>query len=265
MTRFTTESVAEPLLFAWDSPQRQRAVLVVFLVLSLVAHALCFYLFQIVYPTPVALLPQPARVAFISPDSEQGRTLLRWIDAEDPATVFTTQPPPGARLRALAKAEHVPSYSALKPILKDIPPLKPDLRIPSAHPPGAVHSGWRKSASAIGKVETSISFSKELDQFGAPTPPASTFSASNEETPEALRFRVAVNEFGEIQYCFPINSSGDPGLDEQVRLQVVRSRFSPNRRTGGKPGSSLVWGIATVEWGSDVVHPQQAATANVTP
>jgi hypothetical protein len=265
MNSLATEGIAEPLLFTWDSPHRPRAVLMVFLVLSLVAHALCFYLFQIVYPRPVAFLPQPARITFISPDSEQGRTLLRWIDAEDPASAFTTQPPPTARLGALAKAEHVPSYSALEPIVKDIPPLRPDLRIPSAHPPGAVHSGWRKSASAIGKVETSISFSKELDQFGAPILPASTFSASNEETPEALRFRVAVNEFGEIQYCFPINSSGDPALDEQVLFQVVRSRFSPKKRNGGNPGSSLVWGIATVQWDSDVAHSQQAATATLTP
>jgi hypothetical protein len=265
MNSVATESTAEPLLFAWDLPRRQRTVLVVFLVLSLVAHALCFYLFQIVYPTPVALLPPPARVTFVAPDSEEGRTLLRWIDAEDPALAFTTHPPPGARLRALPKAEHVPSYSALEPILKDIPPLKSDLRIPSARPPGGVHSVSRKSASAIGTAKTSISFSKELDQFGAPTLPALTFSASNEETPETLRFRVAVNEFGEIQYCFPIDSSGDPALDEQARFEVIRSRFPPNRRTGGKPGSSLVWGIATIQWGSDVAHPQQAPAASVTP
>jgi hypothetical protein len=76
---------------------------------------------------------------------------------------------------------------------------------------------------------------------------------------------VAVNDFGEIRYCFPINSSGDPALDEQARLQVVRSRFSQNRQTGTKPGSSLVWGMATIQWGSDVARPQQAPAATVTP
>jgi len=95
--------------------------------------------------------------------------------------------------------------------------------------------------------------------------PQSAFATSNEETPETLRFRVAVNDFGEIRYCFPINSSGDPALDEQARLQVVRSRFSQNRQTGTKPGSSLVWGMATIQWGSDVARPQEAPPANVTP
>jgi len=265
MKSVASEIAVEPLLFTWDSPRRQRTMLAAFLVLSLIAHALCFYLFQIVYPTPLALLPPPARVTFIAPDSEEGRTLLRWIDAEDPAVAFTTQPAPGARLGALPKTEHLPSYSTIEPILKELPPPKPDLRIPSTRPPGAVHSVARKTASAKGTARTYISFSKELDQLGTPTVPQSGFATSTEETPETLRFRVAVNDLGEIRYCFPINSSGDPALDEQARLQVVRSRFSQHRRGGIEPGSSLVWGMATIQWGSDVARPQQAPAAIVTP
>jgi hypothetical protein len=264
MNSVVTEIASEPLLFSWDSPRRQRTMLAAFLVLSLMAHALCFYLFQIVYPTPVALLPPPASVTFIAPDSEEGRTLLRWIDAEDPAVAFTTHPAPGTRLAALPKTEHLPSYSTVEPILEELPPLKPDLRIPSCRPPTAVHSVSRKSVSARGTARTYISFSKELDQFGAPSLPQSGFAPSNEETAETLRFRVAVNDLGEIRYCFPINSSGDPALDEQARLQVVRSRSSLNRQTGTKPGSSLVWGTATIQWGSNVA-PQQAPAATVTP
>jgi hypothetical protein len=263
MNSVASEIAGEPLLFSWDSPRRQRTMLAAFLVLALVAHALCFYLFQIVYPTPVALLPPPARVTFIAPDSEEGRTLLRWIDAEDPAVAFTTHPAPGARLAALPKTEHLPSYSAVEPILKELPPLKPDLRIPSSRPPGALRSVARKNVSARGMARTYISFSKELDGFGAPTLPQSGFAT--EETPETLRFRVAVNDLGEIRYCFPINSSGDPALDEQARLQVVRSRFSQNRRARAEPGSSLVWGMATIQWGSDVARSQQAPAAAVTP
>ena len=237
----------------------------IFLVLSLVAHALCFYVFQIVYPTPVALLPPPARVTFIVPESEEGRTLLRWIDAEDPALAFTTHPPTGAKLAALPKAEHVPSYSAVDPILKEIPAVKPDLRIPSSRPPGPVRVLSRKIASAAGSGKTYIAFSRELDRFGVPSLPQSRFTASNEETPETLRFRVGVNNVGEIRYCFPINSSGDPALDEQGRLQLIRSRFSPDGAIAGKLGSCPIWGIATIQWGSDVARPQQAPAASVTP
>ena len=164
---------------------------------------------------------------------------------------------------ALPKTEHRPSYSAVEPILKELPPLKPDLRIPSSRPPSALRSVARKSVSARGTARTYISFSKELDGFGAPTLPQSGFAT--EETPETLRFRVAVNDLGEIRYCFPINSSGDLTLDEQARLQVVRSRFLQNRRAGTELGSSLVWGMATIQWGSDVARPQQAPAAAVTP
>jgi len=265
MNSVASEIAAEPPLFSWDSPRRQRTMLAAFLLLSLVGHALCFYIFQIVYPTPVALLPPPARVTFITPDSEEGRALLRWIDAEDPAVAFTTHPAPGARLGALPKTEHLPSYSTVEPILKELPPLKPNLRIPSSRPPGAVHSTAWKTASVIGVAKTYISFSKELDQFGAPSLPQSGFAASNEEIPQTLRFRVAVDDLGEIRYCFPINSSGDPALDEQARLQIIRSRFSQNKQTGDKPGSALIWGMATIEWGSGVARPQQAQAATVTP
>src|SRR5881227_2984414 len=117
----------EPLLFSWEPPRRRKVAITAFLALSLGGHALCFYIFQIVYPPTVALLPPPARVSLITPASEEGRTLLRWIDAEDPALAFTTQRPPEARLHALPKAEHLPSYSAIEPALKDIPSLEHDL------------------------------------------------------------------------------------------------------------------------------------------
>lgn len=265
MNSVASEIASEPLLFSWDSPRRRRTMLAAFLVLSLMAHSLCFYIFQIVYPTPVALLPPPGRVTFVAPDSEEGRTLLRWIDAEDPAVAFTTQPPPGARLRALPKTEHLPSYSAVEPILKELPPLRPDLRIPSSQPPGAVHSIVRTTASNKGIPAMYISFSKDLDEFETSTVPQSGFATSNHETPETLRFRVAVNDLGEIRYCFPINSSGDPALDEQARLLIVRSRFSPKKEAGTRHGSSLVWGMATLQWGSDVLRPQQAPAGTVTP
>src|SRR5262249_10326466 len=134
-----------------------------------------------------------------------------------------------------------------------------------SRPPGAVHPVARKTASAKGTARTYISFSRELDQFGTPTVSQSGFATSTEETPETLRFRVAVSDLGEIRYCFPINSSGDPALDEQARLQVVRSRFSQTRQNGSEPGSSLVWGMATIQWGNDVTRPQQAPAASVTP
>ena len=263
MNSVASEIASEPLLFAWGSPGRAKLAIAAFLVISLIAHALCFYIFQIVYPPTVALLPPPARITLITPNSEEGRTLLRWMDAEDPALAFTTYRPPEAMLPAMPKTEHVPSYSSVEPTLKEIPPIKRSLSIPSCHPAGAVRLGHSKNISAMAVVNTSVSFSNELDVFGVAVSPEGKFVASNEETPRTIRFRVAVNNLGEIRYSFPMDSSGDPALDEQGRLYVLRCRFPDTARSAGKADSFLTWGVATVQWGSDILRPQRQPPASV--
>jgi hypothetical protein len=265
MNSLTADSATEPLLFSWDSPRRQKLAIALFLTLSLIAHALCFYVFQIVYPPTVALLPPPARVNLITADSAEGRTLLRWIDSEDPALAFTTRRPPESTLPDVPKAEHVPSYSAVEPTLRSIPPLERDLRIPSSRPPGAVRFAREKAAPTMTVVKTSVSFSKELYALGASILPGPRFAASSDDTPEPIRFQVAVNELGEIRYCLPINSSGDRALDQQARSYVTRCRFAATTASAREPDSSLTWGIATVDWGNDIARPQPRPPATLTP
>jgi hypothetical protein len=250
-----------PLLFNWEAPRRRKAAITAFLVASLIAHALCFYIFQIVYPPTVSLLPPPARVSLISPNSEEGRTVLRWVDAEDPALAFATQRPPEARLHALPKVLHIPSYLATEPALKEVPPLVTDLRTPSSQPPAAVPIVHQQAALATSTTPTSVSFSKEFDGLGAPNLPTPSFSASSNEAPESVRFRVAVGARGEIRYCFPLNSSGDTALDEQARHHLMLCRFSGGPTTGEKSDQSLTWGIATIEWGNDVARPSATPTS----
>jgi hypothetical protein len=259
-----SEPAVEPLLFSWEPPRRQ-VTLAAFLALSLVAHALCFYVFQIVYPPIVSLLPPPARVSMITSSSEEDRTLLRWIDAEDPALAFTTQRPPEARLRALPEVEHVPSYLAAEPALKQIPPEVPNRRIPDSQPPGAVPFGHRQIAPAIDSTTTSVSFSKEIEAFGAPTLPSLSFTASNDESPQTAHFRVAVSGIGEMRYCFPLNSSGDPSLDKQARRYLTLCRFSKRPTSAEKNDPFLTWGTATIEWGSDVARPRPRPAEGATP
>jgi hypothetical protein len=153
----------------------------------------------------------------------------------------------------------------MEPTLKELPPFEIDSRAPDSQPPAAVPFVRQKSASTGGPIPTSVSFSNELDAFGPAILPALKFVASNGETPEAIRFRVAVSRLGEIRYCFPMNSSGDPELDEQARLYLTRCRFSRSDLAGGKPDASLTWGIATIEWGSDIARPQARQPGKATP
>src|SRR5438046_10554638 len=133
----------------------------------------------------------------------------------------------------------------MEPSLKRVPAPVADLRIPSSQPAGAVPFVYRQTASAINPRETSASFSKELDAFGAPILPNRSFTASNDEAPEAIRFRVAVSGSGEIRYCFPLNSSGDPALDEQARRYLALCRSSQRSIRRAQVRRSFTWGTHT--------------------
>ena len=251
-----------PLLFSWEAPRRRRLAIAGFLAASVFAHAFCFYLFQIVYPPTVSLLPPPARVSLISLASEEGRTLLQWIEAEDPALTTTTQRSPEAKNYGLPKVEHVPSYVGYEPALKAPPPLIVDLSIPSAQPPGSVPVVRTKATTSVPVALTSVSFSQELQGFGPPVFPSQKFSQSGNEQPNDVRFRVGVSGDA-VRYCFPLSSSGDPSLDEQAREYLVLCRFS-ERSTSSNDGS-VVWGTATIQWGNDVEQKPARSTSTPTP
>ncbi len=75
-----------------------------FLLASAALHALCFYLFQVVYPPAISLLPPPAQVSVIAPTSDDARAFLNWLDAEDPALASQTRAARGRARLSIAEA-----------------------------------------------------------------------------------------------------------------------------------------------------------------
>ena len=256
----------ESLLFAWEPASTRRFAIFGFIALSVVGHAICFYLFQIVYPPTVALLPPPARVNIISENTEQGRTLLRWIAAEDPALATTTQRPAEAKAFLVPKLSHVPSYSTIQPALKPLPATVPDLQAPSSQPPAPVPTERVTKTEPLPTTPTAIVFSENLDSLGAVEKPAMMkFSASTREPPQSASFRVGVTQNGVVRYCFLQDPSGDSALDEQARAYVMRCRFVPKETTAIENPDHLNWATATIEWGNDVVAPPSAPASPVLP
>ena len=91
-----TYALAEPpgnLLFKWAPRRRRTRSILSFLVASVILHAFGFYLLQIVYPPTLALRNSVGRVDVISPTTPEGRQLLRWVEAEDPAVAAKTPRP----------------------------------------------------------------------------------------------------------------------------------------------------------------------------
>jgi hypothetical protein len=104
---------------------------------------------------------------------------------------------------------------------------------------------------------TRVTFSGNLRQLGEAKLVVPNFKTSTNETPQNAQFRIAVDQYGAVRYCFIWNSSGDVALDEEARQHLALCRF-PMRTSG----DSLVWGIATIEWGNDVASANAKPTPN---
>jgi len=112
--------------------------------------------------------------------------------------------------------------------------------------------------AVIGVAPTRVIFSYELDRLGQAGFVPANFKAAAHEPPHNARFQIAVDAGGAIVYCFRATSSGDATLDDQAREYLTLCRF-PARSTSD--GDSLVWGIAIVEWGNDVLPPGPKPTS----
>jgi hypothetical protein len=244
------------LLFNWDAPRRRNFAVAGFLFASFVFHLAGFYLFQIVYPPAVSLLPAPQRVNVVNDKSEDGARLLRWVEAEDPALAFATRRPMDTRRHAL-KVEHVPSYFAREPALKRPPPLTVNLRVPTVQPPGPVPTTRRGNLKPLEAAPTGIIFSDELSALGQPRIGSGQFRASVNGPPENARFRIGVDGHGAVRFCFTETSSGDAALDEQAQERLALCRFARRSTTDA---DALTWGTATVEWGTDVAAPDSKSS-----
>src|SRR5438105_2841893 len=252
-----------PLIFSWSPSRRRARSLMVFLIASMILHAACFYIFQIVYPPTVALLPAPARVSLISPEDSESIAFLRWIEAEDPALATTTQRPPGGKTIELPKLQHIPSYATHEPTLKSLPPITPDLSIPSSAAIGPVRIP-RPGTGAIAPPvahKTAVQFSESADALGVPTVPEFMFQASQMDAPANARFRVAIDAGGAMRFCFLIESSGDPALDEQGRSFLQLYRFAP-KENAASDEPALIWSVATILWGNDITPPSSSTPAS---
>src|SRR3954454_1069441 len=226
-------------VFNWSPPRSRKLSLLSFIAASVVLHLLCFYIFQIIYPPATASAPPPALVNIITPQSEEGRVLLAWLEAEDPALSSTTQRPPHATVFAPPNQEHVPSYANRQPALKPLPPYEPDLRVPSSRPPGPVPIFRGLPTATAPVVKTSVSFGAEL-KSSAPQLPEFQFTPSSKEPPQAAQFRIGISLRGDVRYCFVEESSGDSALDEQARRYLLLTRFGDIDQSKMKNADDLI-------------------------
>lgn len=226
-------------VFDWRNPRLSLAM-PGFIALSLLLHAVAFYIFQVATPPGFPVKAPPAHVTLLSPSNPQTRAFMKWVESEDPALVHRPSPyiPP-----ALLKSTYRPSFDQAR----SLPPLYDDqeneLR---ALPPGIdFQSLLQRSPHNPGSTPT------------APAPSQLVFSSIFNHPPVRLkvtpttfkdlapiRFLVGVSPQGTATYVLKQGSSGDTAMDAQAERQLISMAFPAT-------GKQFIWGQVTVAWGSD--------------
>lgn len=252
-----------PLTFQWPEFAPVSWPLAAFIALSLLAHALTFYIFQIEYPPASRVIPPPAQVSVLAADSPENEALLRWLDAEDPA--LAAKPPQAVPPGSLDVA-YTPSYSAVRAVPgmveKPAPPppypaVKSGVELIAGAPVAAAET---PAAQPRPEVKTQLRFSGGLVR--EPSRLAFVPTALTELLP--ARFLVGVSGRGETRYVFLRESSGDKGLDKQAETLLRSSTFAPPR-TAAADRDAIHWGFATFAWGADVFTQTRPAAVSPAP
>ncbi len=235
------------LIFRW--PERSASfVLPTLFVLSVAAHALTFYVFQVVYPPTVSIAPPPAQVTLLTPSNPQNEALLRWIDAQDPANARAMEEalPPG-----LGEIHYTPSYATVHTLPKPVEHEQEPTAFPPAHDPlELIAPAVAHTEKPFPAVHSSLSFSETLrGRDAAPGAPVTVLARSSTSLPPSV-FLVGISDRGEVRYCFLQEGSGHRAIDTEAEELLRKHDF---KRVEGAP--PLTWGFATFIWGADAFAP----------
>ena len=211
----------------------------VLIAISLFGHIFCFYIFRVVYPTTTTLLPPSAQVTVLDPNDPQDKSLLDWVEMNNPANLSAPRFDP--RLVAQLMPQYKPIYSGLSVNLKPSDPSGPRVeRIPSIFSPETLLPMRSRPMDAVPRR----TFPSRLDIASSLQPripdslPAlpTTFALS-----EPTSIFIGVNSAGEADFIFLRQSSGIGQLDQEAENFIRTVKF--------KQGPRRDWGVITLYWG----------------
>ena len=239
------------LTFHWPNRPQLSLPLLGFLFLSVLAHAVAFYIFQVKYPLTAAIPPPPVQVNLLAATPEN-QALLKWIDSEDPAAIANPHEiiPPN-----LNDLPYKPSFAEIRTAPKAFDEKASPIVFPSARNPlyiinSGVNHGQSVSVNPPAQ-NTELKFSGPLAARKIKLEPAlQLVPQSNSDHLEPSTFFVGVGPDGKVQYTFLINSypdhfgSGNDSMDQQAETHLDQIEFAPG-------GGGVTWGFATYFWGND--------------
>jgi hypothetical protein len=227
-------------IFDWRKA-RWDLRLPVLVAISLLGHVLCFYLFHVVYPPTTSLLPPSAQVTVLDPSSPRDKSMLEWIEVNDPATISA----PRFDLGLVSKlaSHYKPSFSSMTPELKPSDASEAPVKgIPSIFSAETLIPMRRRPAATASpkmfpsRLEIASTLHERPVVSSQALPLAWTLA-------EPASFFIGVNPAGEVDFLFLRSSSGSNSLDEAAESFIRKLRF--------KLGSHLDWGVVTLQWGGN--------------
>ena len=239
------------LTFDWGRGAGGRPVWLVFFVLvSVIGHAACFYLFQVVYPPQKRELLRPVEVTVLDPSDPLTSDVLRRID--DRVVAFDARGSLGA-LGVPADLNEVnfhPFFENYEPALRDLPPAESETptlfaagRLYLPPPTGAVSPEVPEKASPVPEMKPVIKLRwgarvrKVVRPFvWKPDPPV-----ARPQDSEVAVFYIGVDRTGRIVHSLPEQSAGTE-MDGALHRALRGTRFAP------ADGEGIDWGWAEIRW-----------------
>jgi hypothetical protein len=241
--------------FFWPARRKSSWRFAGLIFAMLFAHSAAFFLFQAATP----VINSPPRTAppiqLLTPFGADGRisaekeSLLRWIDAEDPALVARV---PNIEMPPPMEVEYRPSYATPRtpPLL--LPPEPATVQFPPARDVlTLIMSGMPAREVArepLAPRRTEVRFSSNLAKR-VTTPPAFTPQHRVTQLVQMSQFLVGVTAAGETQFVFPQKqeSGSVPALEREAAAFLAGLQFKPDAAT------PILWASVQVHWGDDIV------------
>ena len=236
------KSESSDLIFQWRIQHRPLLILTGFIGLSFGIHALALYIFQIKYPGSVTIASPPVQVTLLSTTTPGYESLIRWIEAGNPARVIS---PPETTPPGMGIVSYKPSTARAQPKLAPeksdpihfpatIYPFTRSLHVGTALPQGSEKSNspssLRLTGSLVNRTPNHPIIIQPTQKSLIPLKPS--------------RFITGINDRGEVRYLFLEESSGDKILDQWAEHHLSHLDFSNAQQP-------MTWGEATYFWGND--------------
>ena len=266
----------DALIFHKQERADSRWRLALMLLLSLLAHAASFYVLQVSYTPTGSLLPPPAQVLLVPPDSAENDSLEHWIDMADPSLMTQPRPLPAEQVLGTIGFHYVPSYATVLQVFKPLPPREPAKAPPQTRPPGPVPAGLLPPLGPAGETaasqrgrppapsRTRLVLTGGLDALlPHDLPPVPAPANLSQKPLERTIFLVGVPPGGGSAWIFQQASSGEAtesGADADARDYLARLQF----KAPADASAPAIWGFATFYWGRDAypaAHSQQTPPA----